>query len=265
MKKNLSIFKTTFAAAALLSLMTMSTFAAQITEENAASAALKHAGIAKKDTSYIRVESDYDDGRLIYEVKFFTKAYAEYEYEILAENGKIISIEYDAEAVLSNSKSSGKKTSIISLEKAKEIAASSAGQKKEDVTFTDTDTDWDDGRQVYEIDFYTDASEEYEFKIDAETGMILSWEYDAENVKLPDEKKEAASSQTDDLASVKALVLKKAGLEESDVTWGRIHTDYDDGRLIYEGKFFQGRLEYEFEVDSKTMKIIDWDVEKIDD
>lgn len=276
MRKKLPIFTTGLTAAALLSIMTMSTFAAQITQENAKTIALTHAGIAEKDTAYLRVESDWDDGRQIYDVKFFTKAYAEYNYDILADSGKIINIEYDAEAVLSQNSGSFKKTSIISLEKAKETAAAHTGRKKDEVTFTKAETDRDDGRQVYEIEFFTDELEKYEFTIDAETGMIESWEFDAEEKDIPEELRNkqntsekptstSAASATDSLASVKSAVLKKAGFKESDVTWGRIHSDYDDGRQIYEGKFFQGRLEYEFEVDAKTMTVIDWDVERIDD
>lgn len=276
MRKNLPVFKTLFTAAALLSLMTTSSFAAQITQENAKSIALTHAGIEEEDTAYLRVESDKEDGRQIYDVKFFTKAYAEYNYEILADSGKIINIEYDAEAVLSQSKLSDR-TAVIGLEKAKEIAASHTGRKKDDVTFTKAKTDYDDGRQVYEIEFFTDELEKYEFEISAKTGIIDSWEYDAEEKDIPAElrdkktsSKQTASASTEasaeeSLDSVKAAVLKKAGLKESEVTWGRIHSDYDDGRLIYEGKFFQGRLEYEFEVDAKTLAVIDWDIERIDD
>lgn len=268
MKKNrFQLLTTGLTAAALLSVCTMNVFAAQLTEESAKSAALKHAGIKEADTTYIRIKDETDDGRPTYEVKFFTNAYAEYEYEFLKENGTILKIEYDAEAIVTKNNSGKKRDSSISLEKAKETALSHAGEKKENVTFTKLETDKDNGRSVYEIEFDTASYGKYEFKIDASSGIILSWEYELDEDKTKDAasrpSQETASSNS--LSSVKSAVLKAAGLKESDVTWGRIHLDHDDGRQIYEGKFFCGQYEYEFEVDAKTLAIADWDIENIYD
>ena len=44
-----------------------------------------------------------------------------------------------------------------------------------------------------------------------------------------------------------------------------VKTDYEDGRLVYEGEFFYSDLEYEFEIDAATGAVIDWDMESIYD
>ena len=40
--------------------------------------------VKKDDILYISLELDYEDGRKVYEVEFYTKDYREYDYEISA-------------------------------------------------------------------------------------------------------------------------------------------------------------------------------------
>ena len=61
------------------------------------------------------------------------------------------------------------------------------------------------------------------------------------------------------------IALENAGLSADSVTFIRTHLDYDDGRAVYEGKFFYGSLEYEFEVDAAEGIVTEWDVESIYD
>lgn len=63
-----------------------------ITAEEAEQAALEHAGLAAADVHFHRTELDADDGVLHYDVEFHRGA-AEYEYEIRANDGKILSFE----------------------------------------------------------------------------------------------------------------------------------------------------------------------------
>ena len=66
----------------------------EITEAEAKAIALNHAGFAEADVSGLRVERDYDDGRLEYKVEFRV-GNTEYEYEILAADGSILDFEKD--------------------------------------------------------------------------------------------------------------------------------------------------------------------------
>ena len=59
----------------------------------------------------------------------------------------------------------------ISLEDAKKTALDYAGVKPENATFIKAHLDWDDGRLVYEIEFYANGLE-YEYSIDAQTCAI---------------------------------------------------------------------------------------------
>ena len=59
-----------------------------ITEETAKSKALSHAGLRADQVTFIRAHLDYDDGRQVYDVEFYTADYTEYDYEIDARTGE---------------------------------------------------------------------------------------------------------------------------------------------------------------------------------
>lgn len=65
-----------------------------LTEEEAWSIALTHAGIAPEDAQRLRCKRDRDDGLWVYEVEFHDGKY-EYEYEIHADTGDILSADRD--------------------------------------------------------------------------------------------------------------------------------------------------------------------------
>lgn len=59
----------------------------------------------------------------------------------------------------------------VTREEAIQIALERVNLKEEAVTFTKIELDRDDGRQIWEIEFVS-AGVEYEFDIDARTGII---------------------------------------------------------------------------------------------
>ncbi len=66
----------------------------KIGEEKAKKIALDHAGLKEADVKHLFVELDYDDGVLRYEVDFRQDKY-EYDYDIDAKTGKILSYDKD--------------------------------------------------------------------------------------------------------------------------------------------------------------------------
>ena len=66
----------------------------RLPKEKARDIALKHAGLTAEEVTRLRVEFDYDDGVPEYEVDFHHNGY-EYDYEIHAETGKILSWDKD--------------------------------------------------------------------------------------------------------------------------------------------------------------------------
>ena len=63
----------------------------------------------------------------------------------------------------------------VTLEQAKQAALDRAGVKAEEARFTKAHQDYDDGRKVYELEFWK-GNTEYDFEIDAATGRIRDYD-----------------------------------------------------------------------------------------
>ena len=256
MKKQFTISALLLAAGVLFATTAPNVFAAQVTEEKAKAIALDNAGVKETDIPYIKTEMDYEDGRQIYEVEFWTKENKKYEYEIKAEDGIILKIEYKWKQPVSAG--NAQNGTGVTLDQAKESILAHTGQKAENVTYVKEKLDYEDNRQVYEVEFYTTSEKWYKYEIDVLSGSIVKWEYDAEKYAVWKEMNQS-------LEGVKTSALKMAGLSaDNNVLWGEIEQDYEDGQLIYEGKFYYNAMEYEFEINADGV-VIDWEVESIYD
>lgn len=71
-------------------------------------------------------------------------------------------------------------TMMISKEEAQNIAMAHAELTREQVTFTKSNLDKDDGREKYEIEFHTHDWKEYDYDIDPYSGQILGFDWDEE-------------------------------------------------------------------------------------
>lgn len=169
---------------------------ADIGKEKATEIALKDASLSESDVTRLRVSRDTDDGQRIYEVKF-TCGNTEYEYEILASDGDILSADYDgadlpdqnvqqgqdgqqAQNGQQNPASHGHSDQTqnsqadvrISMDEASQMALDRVpGATAQDLRI---ELDYDDGYYKYEGDIIYDQKE-YEFEIDADTGDFLEW------------------------------------------------------------------------------------------
>ena len=144
----------------------------------------------------------------------------------------------------------------LTAEGAKEIALDHAGLSAGQVTFIRAELDRDDGRLVYDVEFYTADYSEYDYEISASTGEILSYDYDAEGYHPAG----GGSAVTADQARETALA-QVPGADASHIY--EFETDRDDGRLEYEGKIIYNGMEYEFTIDGYTGAIREWEAEPL--
>lgn len=224
------------------------TAAGLIGEEKAKELALKHAGLSASRVTFLQVKLDWEDGYRIYDVEFY-RGNKEYDYHVDAKTGAIRSYDHEIE----DNTSSGTATAAITQAKAKEIALKHAGLSASQVTFITAKLDWEDGRQVYEVEFYS-GNREYDYEIDAATGEIRSYDYDVENFSIP-----SSGSSGNYISRDRAIQL--AQNRAPGATLVKIELDYDDGRAVYEGELRDGRTEYEFEIDAVTGDVIKWETD----
>ena len=162
-------------------------------------------------------------------------------------------------------------SSYIGESRALQIALQHAGVNASDTLFSYAKMDYDDGRYEYDLEFYA-GNKEYDYEIDAVTGNILAYDYDMEGYFTPPvQQQQAAAPQqapAQNNAAVSIETAKQTALSRVPGATAnniRIKSDYDDGRLVYEGKIIYNALEYEFEISAATGKIIEWDVESVYD
>ena len=232
---------------------------ASITAERAKEIALNHVGLTASQVTFARADLDRDDGRLVYDVEFYTSDYKEYDYEIDASTGAVLSYDYDAEYYNGGT---GSTTASITAERAREIALNHAGLTASQVTFARADLDRDDGRLVYDVEFYTSDYKEYDYEIDASTGAVLSYDYDAEHYSRPSNGGSTSTGAAISEARAREIALAQvSGAADSNIR--KVELDRDDGRLQYEVKIVYNNMEYDFDIDASTGTILSRDVESV--
>ena len=239
--------------------------------------ALEAAGVAEDDAVFSTAGLDKRNGMDYYAVDF-TAGGRSYEYDIDAVTGVVIDSSsgggtaetpaagdddgtVSAPAAASPSPSAGQTTggqaAAVTEEQARETALSHAGLTADQVTFVRSKLDRDDGRLMYDVEFYTSDYKEYDYEIDAATGEILSYDYDAEGYSY---QPNATPGTAITAEQARAIALAEVpGAAESDIY--EFETDRDDGRLEYEGKIIYNNTEYEFTIDGYSGAIREWDAE----
>ena len=149
--------------------------AKKISADKAKKIALGDAKLAEKDVTFVKVELEFENNRLVYDVEFYS-GNVEYDYEIDAANGAILSVDKDIENYViptQPSKEAPTKAQVseISVEEAKQIALSHAGVGS--ARFTKAKIDYENGIKVYEIEFKV-GNMEYEYDINVSNGAIIS-------------------------------------------------------------------------------------------
>lgn len=257
-----------------------------ISMDAAQSAALDAASIAAADANFSATTLDDVAGITCYKVEFSAGGY-DYAYSINAESGEVLEASYHEQAgaaalpdgstgttttqpsttkpnvgavttapAQTNTPNTGSATgAVVDEGKAQEIALAHAGIKAADATITKSRLDYEDGRQVYEIEWYANGAK-YDYEIAVASGEIVNSGYEAKTVVG------TGSSATVSEATAKQTALARvSGAAASDIYEWKM--DYDDGRPEYEGKIIYGGTEYEFTIDATSGTVTEWDVEVI--
>lgn len=181
------------------------------------------------------------------------------------------------ESTTSQNNTNNNTSNKITEEKAKEIALNHANLSQNDVTFIRSNIDYDDGFTAYDVEFYSN-NQEYDYKIDANSGDIIEYDLDVENYAIQQTNNNINANTniannninngnnvviTD--AKAKEIALKHANLSANQVQYLNAHLDYDDGMQVYDVNFYANNVEHSYEIDAQTGNIVSYDVDSMYD
>ena len=169
-------------------------------------------------------------------------------------------------------------SAYIGVEAAKSAAFAHAGLDASQVTMGEVDFDYEDGRMVYELEFYANGAE-YEYDIDASTGAVAKSSQeggrtqtgsgagsDGASGNVPSgagsgTAQSGAGGTSADIGREAALAaaLNHAGVSQDQVYGLEVKQEYDDGRLEYEIEFKTGGWEYEYTISAADGAILDYE------
>ena len=226
--------------------------------EKAKSIALEAAGVTASQVQNLRVERDYDDGRLEYEIDFYVGT-TEYDYVISGVDGTILEQDVEQEGGSHTTQPTQPSTgSDIGAEKAKSIALSHAGFTASQVQRLKVEKDYDDGRLEYEVEFHAGTTE-YDYTISGTDGTILKQDKEEHGGSQPTQPPAGSDIGAE---KAKSIALSDAGFTASQVQDLQVEKDNDDGRLEYEVEFQVNGTEYEYTISAADGTILEKDIDK---
>ena len=260
-------------ASANISQQSSQTQTQMIRMEEAQEAALKAADIEAAAADISATTLSEVAGVVCYKVEFTSGEYA-YAYTINAETGAVMEMssrEQNVQASGTQTEAAGSsafepaqeqttatakaQTGTVDEAAAQKIALEHAGVKAADATIIKSKLDYEDGHQVYDIEWYAGGAK-YDYEIAADTGEIIS--YGCEEKTAGADSNNVTVSEA---AAKKTALDRVSGATDKDIYEWKL--DYDDGRPEYEGKIIYGGTEYEFTIDAATGSVMEWDAEKV--
>jgi len=167
-----------------------------VSEEDALRFACIDANIQPEDAENIHIEFEHENGRFVYDVDFTANGRS-YDYTIDPNSGIVLERESEqipgqpagaaqqpireetAANTLPDETNTPSGQRLIAVADARSIALRQADLSADEVTFTLTRLDHENGVLVYEIEFFVAGSAEYEYDIDALNGTILDEEVES--------------------------------------------------------------------------------------
>lgn len=229
-----------------------------ISLEDAKRIAFEDAGVSETELIGFEQEMDYALGKYLFELEFSTASH-KYEYEIDATDGTIFKKDIDGKTLLKPTAPAAPEQAepaeYISSEQAEDAALGHAGVERSASVFERTQWKLSKGTAIYEVEFIS-AGVEYEYKINALTGAVISFE--KEGKPLAEQENATYISSSEALG----IALAHAGLREEDVKGASSEPDVENGKTVYEIEFNHGGYEYEYKIDAITGEILHTEKER---
>lgn len=240
--------------------------------EAARQAVEQYAGDLAAGGTITEVDPELDEYPPRYEVELYHPSYGEFEYQVDAFSGQVLSGPSGLPTENTGSGSAGSAgtgststgsggnatTSDIGQAAAKSAAFAHAGVSESQVYDLSVERDYDDGRLEYEMEFRTDQGE-YEYTVDGSTGAVIKSEQELY-------ASAGAGTSGTDIGSqgAKDAAFAHAGVSESQAYELEVEQDYEGGRLHYEVEFKAGGMEYQYTIDGVTGDVLQYERDRDD-
>ena len=154
----------------------------------------------------------------------------------------------------------------IGKDKALDIAVKAFGNTTSaQISYSEVDAELDEPPAHYEVEIITQSGEEFEYKIDAYTGVILETKREAaDGTETPSGDSSFPTLGSTNYAKVKAIILKYLGISENNIYDMNIKLEVEDGTLVYEVEFKSDHIEYSFKINAATGVVLEYEMERDD-
>ena len=255
--------------------------------------ALAHAGLSEDELTDYTFALNVKNGIQCYEL-VFASGDLKYEYEIDPAAGTVLKAETEqfdavqpppvqesqpaassgtAAAPAPSGAQGGSSSALIGEAQAKSIALNHAGAAEADIFSYVCKLDWEDGVQVYEVEFKC-GSYEYEYDIHAANGSILKsdkeWDDNAQSASQGGALTASSESYIGE-ARAQEIAFSHAGLSAGSVTHCGVELDHDGHHhggghhgsncCVYEVDFHCGGYEYGYKIDARTGAVLAYEQE----
>lgn len=226
-----------------------------IGKDAAAYAAQECAGLLEVDAVTWDVDPELDEYPARYEVELYT-GMGEFDYDVDAYTGEVLTgipnvLRISMPQWVYEAASS---SAVISSSRARSIALEHAGIQEADALGLRVKLDWEDGIQVYDVEFRANSME-YEYELQASDGTILKAEQDRDDYWHVSNAGAAQTSYIGEEAA-KSAAFKHAGVSAADASKLKCKLEAEKGVYVYEVEFEVGRTEYEYEIDAVSGAIL---------
>ncbi len=254
--------------------------------EKAKTIAYTHAGVTKENSYPGWCELEREDGIPIYELEFQSMDGYDYEYEIHAVTGEILSSKKEQSmhyaAIQANRNGQTGDTIVyIHQSEAESTAVSHAGVTQYQIISSKLDRE--DGMIVYEVKFYAD-NYEYDYKINAMTGEVTGYKKELSDSRPPINQAANTGNSTNNAtnntntppnggaaAAVNGFIsetdARNVALQHAKAATNRDITKYEvelknkKGVYLYEIEFKMSGFEYEYKINATTGEILEYERE----
>lgn len=159
----------------------------------------------------------------------------------------------DGQASSEDSSDGTDTAAVLTAEEARDLALEAAGVSEEDTESVYVETETDDGREIYDVNFYVNGTE-YDYEYDASSGELLYWGYDSSS----NSESTKTGENVGESVAVEMVLAEVEGASSSNV---EIELETEDGIDVYTGELDYNDTLYEFTIDACSTEILKWSEE----